>query len=834
MTKHATLLGLLVLMVGADGPVRAQVGQAPGPGTIPGTSAQPPQQPPITFRAEVNYVEVDARVLDTGGKFVADLKPGDFQVFEDGKPQQVTAFSLVNIPVERAERPLFASKPIEPDVRTNLQGADGRIYLIVLDDLHTSALRSQRTKAAARQFIEKYIGANDTAAVVYTGGRSDASQDFTNSQRLLLQAVDKFMGRKLRSATANKIDSASMRVDASDPIRDLEDKERGYHARNTLDSIKNLAEYLGNIRGRRKALVLFSEGIDYDINDVFNNTEATTVMDATRDVLAAATRANVAVYGVDPRGLGGAVGDELIQVQSFPDDTSLGLNTGSFYNEVRLAQDSLRVLSDETGGFAVVNRNDFNTGFQRIVDDNSSYYVMGYYSTNDRRDGRFRKIEVRLANKPGLTVRARKGYVAPRGRAPETKATASGGASAELRDALESPLPIVALPLATTAVVFKGPAPKGAVVVSTLVGGSSLSFVEKDGMFRNGLEALIVATDDKGKVFPFERSTIDLNMKPDTASRVKATGFRFISSLDLAPGRYQLRIGVKENNTKKAGSVTFDLTVPDFAKEKLSMSSVAITSALSGVAPTVRPKDPLEKILPGPLSSYREFPTLDEVAFFAEVYDNTGNQPHKVELTATVKAEGGQTVFETKEERDSSELKGSAGGYGFTARIPLKQMAPGLYVLRVEAISRLGDRPTVAQETVFRVLPMPTQPSGSSPLQTISHDMMSNIDQPRQAVARTPEEWATLWRQHAGDTPAPKVDFGASTIAAVFLGTRMTAGFQVEIVGTRAQGGALVVEWSERRPERGQVSAQVLTSPSHIVAMPKFSGEIRFEKIEQK
>ena len=105
-------------------------------------------------------------MLDQQGKFVADLKPEDFQVFEDGKPQKVTAFSLVNIPLERVERPLFASKPIEPDVRNNMQGADGRIYVIVLDDLHTAALRSQRTKLAARQFIERYVGANDLAAVV--------------------------------------------------------------------------------------------------------------------------------------------------------------------------------------------------------------------------------------------------------------------------------------------------------------------------------------------------------------------------------------------------------------------------------------------------------------------------------------------------------------------------------------------------------------------------------------------------------------------------------------------------------------------------------------------
>ena len=697
MTTRTILCGLMLTAIGAGGRVHGQA-----------TQPAAPAQPPITFRAEINYVEVDARVLDAQGKFIPGLRAGDFQVIEDGKPQQVTAFSLVNIPVERPERPLFASKPIEPDVRTNLQAAGGRIYLIVLDDLHTSALRSNRTKVAARQFIENYIGSNDMAAVVYTGGRTDAAQDFTTNQRLLLQAVDKFMGRKLRSSTMNKVDdyfrSAGTPNAGNKPV-DLDDKERGFLARNALETIRNLAQYLGNIRGRRKALVMFSEGIDYDINNVFENTDATLVMDTTREVIAAATRANVAVYGVDPRGLTSA-GDDLIEVQSFPDDTSVGLGTGSLFNEVRTAQDSLRVLSEETGGFAVVNRNDFANAFQRIVDDNSAYYVMGYYSTNDRRDGRFRKIEVKLNNQPGLVVRARKGYVAPRGRPPEAKPTTANSASPELRDAMESPLPLPGLPLGMTAAVFKGPAPKGSVVISTLVNGSTLLFTESAGMFKNDLEVMAMATDEKGKTTYGDRNTVNLNMKPDSANRVRATGFRVIQSIDLAPGRYQLRVAVREGNTRKAGSVTFDLEVPDFAKSPLSMSSLAITSAMSGAAPTVRPKDPLEKLLPGPLSSYREFVPLDEIALFAEVYD-TIKQAHKVEIAATVKAEGGQTVFQTREERDSSERGGGAGGYGFTARVPLKDMAPGLYVLRVEATARVGDRDTTARELVFRVLPMP-------------------------------------------------------------------------------------------------------------------------------
>jgi VWFA-related protein len=542
---------------------------------------------------------------------------------------------------------------------------------------------------------------------VFTSGLTTAAQDFTSSQRLLLRSVDLFMGRKVRSATLNKIDEEARTRDtraAGDPIADIDEQERGYQARMALDTVRNLSQFLGNIRGRRKALVFFSEGIDYDINDVFNNPNATTIMDSTREMIAAATLANVAIYGVDPRGLTN-MADEAIEISSLPDDNSLGLGMGSLYNEVRLSQDSLRVMADETGGFAVVNRNDFSSAFQRIVDDNSSYYVMGYYSTNDKRDGRYRKIQVKLNGNPGLTVRARKGYAAPRGKAPETKNTAANpnASSPELREAIESPLPITALPIAMTAAVFKGPAPKGSVVVSTFVSGAALPFIEKDGTFRNDLEVLVIASDQNGKQFPSDRNTVNLNMKPETANRVKATGFRVIQSLDLPPGRYQLRVAVREANTKKAGSVSYDLQVPDFAKEPLTMSGVALTSAMSSAAPTVRPKDPLEKLLPGPLSAYREFPQADELALFAEIYDNTGKSPHKVDITAEVKAEGGQSMFTTNEEHDSSELAGSSGGYGFSARIPLKQMAPGLYVLRVQAQSRLGDRPMVAQEIVFRV-----------------------------------------------------------------------------------------------------------------------------------
>jgi hypothetical protein len=121
----------------------------------------------------------------------------------------------------------------------------------------------------------------------------------------------------------------------------------------------------------------------------------------------------------------------------------------------------------------------------------------------------------------------------------------------------------------------------------------------------------------------------------------------------------------------------------------------------------------------------------------------------------------------------------------------------------------------------------------ASPVETIVTDSMSHIDTARQAVARTSEEWAALWRQHAGDAPAPKVDLAARTVVAVFLGARMSGGFRVEITGTRQHGGALVVEWRERTPAPGGVTASVITTPAHIASVPRFDGEIRFEKAGQ-
>jgi VWFA-related protein len=658
----------------------------------------PADQPPVTFRVEVNYVEVDAFVTDAQGNPVTDLTAADFDLLEDGKPQKVSSFSQVNIPIARAERPLFAGRAIEPDTQTN-EHLEGRIYLFVLDDVHTDITRTPRVKAAARRFIEQNFGTNDIAAVVYTG-RADASQDFTNNPRLLLAAIDKFSGRKLRSGTIQRIENARVNpgTGSLEPGDDVDQMDRAFRARSVMANIRKLAEFMAGVRGRRKAMLLIGEGIDYNIYDatgLLGSTASSVLLD-TQDAIASATRGNVSIYALDPRGL--STGDEDLITQS---GTVGDADGRSLQSEMRLAQDSLRVLASSTGGFAAVNRNDLNTAFDRIVAENSSYYMFGYYSTNDRRDGRFRKIEVRV-KRPGLRVRSRNGYFEARGRRP-SNAPAKSAMSPALAEAIGSPIPVNGVPMKVFAAAYKGAAPNAAVAYVAEVDVTNFEFIEKDGTFSEQLEIINTATDAKGKLFPGERQTINLNLKPDTLARARSRGFRLVSQASLPPGRYQMRIAAS-NRSGRAGSVLYDLEVPDFSKERFVMSGISITSRAAAEAPTVKAKDPLADYLPGPPTAIREFTRDDTVALFAEFYENSpGAAAHMLDFKAELRAEGGRVVQSVTDQRSSTDLQGGSGGYGFSARLPLEDAEPGLYVIHVEGQARINDLPTVSRDIQIRV-----------------------------------------------------------------------------------------------------------------------------------
>lgn len=701
-------VAVLIAALSAAALLAQEPAPAPGPG---GASPPPPQEPPaVTFRVEVNYVEVDAVVTDAAGTIVTDLTQADFEVLEDGRPQTVTAFSLVNLPIERPIRPLFAGGPIESDVSANTI-AEGRIYVIVLDDLHTNFANTARVRQFLRAFIENDFGTNDLAAVVYTSGRTTAGQEFTNSRRLLLEAVDRFSGRRLRSEALEMADELSRRagIGSLDPsnernlrLLDPLEAERAFHARSMLTSVRDLAAFMEGIRGRRKSILLISEGVSYNIYDMFNNSSAGIILQQAGDAVAAATRANVAIYAIDPRGL--SAFEEAIESAGTPSGVTPSQFSllGQFQDSLRLSQQSLQVLAEETGGFAAINRNDFAGAFERVVRENSSYYVLGYYPTNDRRDGRFRRIDVRVT-RPGLQVRARRGYVAPRGRAPNTRPPASDTPlDTATGTALNSPIPVTGIPLSFSAAAFKGDAPNASVALALEMRADAFRFTEKGGTFLDRVQVAFSAVSASGTIRPGSKHVLGMEMSAATATLARERGFRVVSEIALPPGRYQLRASAAEEGANRSGSVFYDLEVPDFYKAPFAMSSVALASAYTSATPTVQPSDALRDVLPGPLATGREFPRNDQVALFAEFYENVPNTPsHTIELATTVRAEDGRVVFENREQRSSADLQGKSGGYGYSVRIPLTEFAPGTYVIRMEG--RSLNNATAAREVLIRV-----------------------------------------------------------------------------------------------------------------------------------
>jgi VWFA-related protein len=679
-------------------------------------AAQEP--PPVSFKTEVNYVEVGAIVTDEQGHFVRTLTKDDFQIFEDGRPQKVAGFSLVDLPVRRLPASTSDLLPIEPDVSTNAGGLQGRLYLIVLDDVHTDLPRTGLVKAAARRFIERNLADNDLAAVVTTSGRFEAVQDFTSNRRLLLAAVETFVGQKLRSAVLEKLDyyKTEKEMTGQDlglqgrPANDAYDVERGQRARNTLLTLKNLAESLAGVHGRRKALVYISEGIDYSTTNfeewrerAGNARTGVSIEGDVRDAITAASRANVSIYSIDPRGLTNQ-GDTGIELNYVPENPNIGLNSAALLDELRISQDSLRVLAEQTGGLAFVNSNDLGEAFDRVVRDNSSYYMLGYYPTNEKRDNRFRRIEVRL-NKPGLQVRARKGYVSPAKNDQAVRRLAKLEGSPELADALNRPIPTSGLTLHANTASFKGVAPNTSVAVTILVDGSGFTFAEKDGWIEDKLEVSVSAIDGKGVIRGNEHFDMNIRVRSENRAILTATGFRAISKIDVPPGKYNLRIGARESGGGALGTILTDLEVPDLVTSPLGMSGLMLSSVDTGGVPTGRAEQ-LKSRLPIVPSTTREFRSSDELVMFAEVYDNERVKPHTVDVTTTILgADRSKPISRSQEQRSSAELAANGGTFSYAAQIPLKELKPGVYSVRFEASSRLNSEASVAREVQFTVTP---------------------------------------------------------------------------------------------------------------------------------
>ena len=412
MRNTANSLVLVGLALAAGVAVLAAGEARPAAQAAPAAPQDPPQQP--TFRVAVDLVTTDVIVRDQRDQFVSDLKPEEFEVYEDGVKQEIVSLVLTHGGrVFNVQAPPPAAAPegiILPPARPTNDAA-GRVFLIFIDDLHLDFRMTPRARDLMQRMLRNLVHDGDMFGIVSTG-TSSISEQLTYDRQVLEAAVSRVTGSGLRPEDVIK------------GMQSGQGSELRYRAHVAFSTAYQLMRNLESLRNRRKAVIYISSG--YDFNpfetsrlkyqaelyglsadeqiDPFNgaqNPNTFAEADLVRELAEltrAANRANATFYTIDPRGLiaGQDLGDEQV-------------DTAEWQNHIRETQDSLRVLAEQTGGIAVVNQNDFDKALKRIDAETSDYYVLGYYSTNPDPLKRTRRIEVKTL-RDGVQVWSRTSY----------------------------------------------------------------------------------------------------------------------------------------------------------------------------------------------------------------------------------------------------------------------------------------------------------------------------------------------------------------------------------------------------------------------------------------
>jgi VWFA-related protein len=729
------------------------------------SQSSPNQETPV-FRTEVNIIQVDVRVMDRGGNFVSDLKPTDFEIYEDGVLQEVATFQLVDLPMPVQPFTEPGLPPAVSDVATNEASAEGHIYALVLDDLHTRPERTTRVRGVARHFIEQWFGENDLAVVTTTGGLSGGSSTFTNNRQALLEVVEKFTGRQLRSLTLEQIElreqylAGLLRVETFEVQLRTLDQEHAFRARAVLSHLRLMSEILGDIEARKKVILYIGEGMSYNMEEYGQGDLADIMARGIRGAIGSTGLSNVAIYALDIRGL--STGQEDMTMFS-PLSTggpelalmgpgapgiidprirrllqTKGLESQLFAEEARRGRDTLRVLASDTGGLAALNRNDLDQGLRDLIADNRRFYQLGYTPPNVTLDGRFRKIEVKIKGRD-LRVRARKGYIVPEEGDRLAGVEGADGLETELRrDLLSRHSPITGIPLRVLTFPFRigENISSVAVVVESDIAG--FRFTEQDGRFHDNVKVSAIVLDETGTWVDGQTNAFELTLQPAAREKMIQDGFRTLSVLEVPPGSYQLRLGVWEEGGEQRGSVFTDLNVPDPTETELTMGGVLLSSKREESV-LVASATEMQQAVPFVPSTRREFTTKDQVVAGVQIFENPSfSKDKEVIFQTTVLDEHGNKVVESK----STSMFPGQNPVFLRSGIGLAGFAPGPYVIDIQGRDVDG-RVLTRERNVFRVVGSPLAADllvSSSYIDLLKSYSNGQFDEARNRLAKWTEE----------------------------------------------------------------------------------------------
>lgn len=591
------------------------------------------QQPPPRFRGGVELVQLDVAVLDRNRRPVPNLTAADFTILEDGKPRPIVAFKELTAPDPDGSLVPWM-REVAPDVRTN--SAEGlRLFLLVLDDVSAAGGTDElavvdTVKQIARAFIDR-LGPLDQACVLFTGDNR-RSLDFTSDRQALLDSVEKFHGTGVPPY-----------------LRML------YPA----GVVEKAADSMVAASHRRKAMIYIGNGlrVAVDPSQQFARIGPTGGMDGAQQqsvsqallAVERAQRANVSIYTINPRGLE-VYGD------------------GASRDAINSANDGLTAVANMTGGFAVTNTNSFSAQVAQIFRETGTYYLLGFQSAYS--DTKFHRVKVEV-RRPDVSVRARSAFQAV---LPD-----AAKAAPPIFKAIAGILPNPDMYMRTALAPFGVAERPGATELKRSAVAITLGLSQPGSPERvsHVIDLISTAFTREGKPMGSRRQTARLTLRPSEGD----ARYEILTRLDLKPGRYQLRFATHNTALEKSGSVYVDVDVPDFAKEKLSLSGVVL--AVDPALPAAG-ADLLGGIAPVTPTTQRSFTARDTVTVFLRAYQGGNKPPNRVAVRTTIRDDRDAVVFESGTLLDPSAFSGPRQA-DIRFVLPLATLKPGAHLLTVEA-----------------------------------------------------------------------------------------------------------------------------------------------------
>jgi len=659
-------------------------------GSIP---AQQSPETSYTLKARSELVLVNVTVRDKKGNLVRDLTAADFTVLEDGKQQKVLSFDLENtdvVPESTAGpdhtnvltplKPRAEGKPAAEPAQLALK--DRRLLILFFDLSAMQPDEIDRSTTAAQKYVDKQMAPADLVSLVSLGSGIRVEQDFTSDRALLKQALERLNPSSGAGFEEGSTGTTEGTPDTAQPFT-VDDTE--YNIFNTdrrLEALRTVADALSRV-DQKKSLIYFSSGMDR--TGIENQSELRTAINA-------AVRANMAIYTLDIRGLQALVPGGEAQSASLRGIAPYsGQATMNALNSNFTTQETLVTLAGDTGGRAILDTNDFGQVFKRVQEDTSTYYMLGYHSTNPARDGKFRRIVVRV-RRPDLKLEYRRGYYAP----ADFQHSNRADRELQLEQELASDLPNTDLPVYLATGYFRVAENKFFVPISLVVPGSQIPFTHGGDQDRATLDVIGAVTDrDNKRPITSLRDTVKFNVQG--SQEVRRKNVQYNSSFVLPAGKYHLKFVVRENQTGRLGSFETDLVVPELKNVPLKMSSVVLASQLQPAPNKRRSESPLirdgSELIP---NVTHVFSSGQHLYLYYEVYDparqGKEKQPDIRLLTNVAFFSGKVKTYETPlveaQQLNAADRKAAV----FQLDVPLTSLKPGFYICQVNVIDDAAGR----------------------------------------------------------------------------------------------------------------------------------------------